>query len=182
MKSRVYIVAGVLYLFAYFLLEWISDALPILDKASYIGIATSMIGLPIAIHQIVKAKSASLAAKKSTIDAREKLTETLTFIDLEKTNKLVDQIKDFIKRNEIEAATIRIRDLREITVKLKKKLAGEELDILTEFQFYLVNFKQLEQLLLKDRKIPKKTIESLLDFSSFINGLTQEAILNPTED
>ena len=180
MKSRVYIVAGVLYLFAYILLEWIFDSSPILDKASYIGIATSMIGLPIAIHQILRVKSSAHAAQNAAESASESFKQSMVSFEFGRITKLVDEIKDLLKRDSFEAATLRIRDLREATVKLKQRVSPSPGETSKAFQSYVVEFNKVENLLLKDRNLSQKAIDNLSEFTNFVHELSVDAIHAPT--
>lgn len=80
------------------------------DILTILGIIVSLGGFAIAIRQIFKIKKVAIAAKEAALNARETLQTNIMLVDLSAHERIIDELKDFIRNKRYEAALIRISD------------------------------------------------------------------------
>jgi hypothetical protein len=80
------------------------------DILTILGIIVSLGGFAIAIRQIFKIKKVAIAAKEAALNARETLQTNIMLVDLSAHERVIDELKDFIRNKRYEAALIRISD------------------------------------------------------------------------
>jgi hypothetical protein len=95
------------------ILQWWREVLAVA------GAFASLVGLPVAIHQIDRsrkaaneAKDASNKAKDASDKARDAISRNLTAIDLERASSKIQDVRDLHRRRRWEVALSQYHDLR----------------------------------------------------------------------
>lgn len=100
------------------------------DYISGVGSVASLYGILITLWQLKQVKSAANAAKNSVEKKMKEIDSFLTFADTKRHIEICNSLNLYLSREEYEAATIRLEQLREVLVNLKhsKDLSYDEMN------------------------------------------------------
>ncbi len=140
---------------------------------SLIGSLASVVGLPIAIWQIVKARTAAEASKLASIDTRNTISRNIVLTELMGCLRLIADLKTALRIDNFELAEARIGDLIRTVIQVREDLPESEFEsVFSESlpQMTILRDKIEQKVLGQSAKIAKGTISQL---SKFADDLTR---------
>lgn len=91
----------------------------VLDAISVGGSVLSLVGLGIAISQIVKTRKAADAAAAAARETQARIANAVILADLSTSTRSVEEVKEFIRSRKYEPALLRVSDLNHMVIQLQ---------------------------------------------------------------
>jgi hypothetical protein len=137
----------------------------------FIGSLASLIGLPIAIWQIVKTRHAAEAAKEASLKTQKDISRNLLISDIATCVKHVEEIRLYLRDESYEIAQIRINDLNSQLIQTEEGLKVLNPKHQTDFQAVILEITKIrddfrKKLNRNSAKINKVRINNQLDIVS----------------
>lgn len=115
-----------------------------------LGSVASLIGLPIAIWQILKTRRAAESAQEASLQTQKAISRNLLLSDVSACTRNAEEIKQFVRNDRYEAALIRTSDLISQLIQIREILESSK-------QSYQIEFEErLSQLSIIRRDFEKK--------------------------
>lgn len=114
------------------------------------GSLASLIGLPIAIWQIVKTRRAAEAAKDASLETQKEISRNLLISDVSTCMRNLEEIKSYVRDEKYEFALIRVTDLISQLIQIRELLENSS-------RIHQIQFKErLSQLSIIRKSFEKK--------------------------
>lgn len=111
-----------------------SDGKGTIDIIPVVGSVASLFGFIVAIIQIIKTRSSSEAARRAAQDAKSRVHNYVSLSDIYNATRMLDDVKRYLRKENYQAAELRMSDLRGRLTKVKNHEILEELDREGEFK------------------------------------------------
>lgn len=144
----------------------------ILNWIGVVGSFLSLIGVIIAIWQILKTQRIAQAAKDASDRTQKIISRNLLLSDVSTCTKNLEEIKTYVRIERYEASLIRVNDLISALVQIQQRLDGTNQIIPFEFE------EMLSQLSIVREEFEKKVNKS----SARINNVQINARLSEISD
>lgn len=97
------------------------------EIASFVGSIASFAGLLVTLFQVIRARSASEAAREAAEEARSDIIDFVTAAEVSQANQLIGLIQNNLYDEKYEAAGVRLRNLKDILVQFRNHRKLDEI-------------------------------------------------------
>ena len=143
----------------------------ILDKISIIINLISLLGFGFLIYQIFSLKTISEATQKAIEYTKDKLNFFSSAFDIPKNISFINEVRIYIKNNQNESANLRLDDLHESLIHLKKNLSLKGYIKEKDYELHLKNLCTYKETL-KEKEVKNITLDEV-EKLNIISGLDE---------